>query len=323
MVTLASGSVRYTEQSPPIPVDPALAVTDPDSAQLAGATVTISSGFDVADVFAFTPAGSITGECSSSTLTLSGAGTLAEYQAALRSVTFATPGEDPSMTARTLSFRVADSLGLGLVSTRSVDVVVINDVPVVTATTGALDHVERDGPEPIDAGLNVTDVDSPSLASATVRLTGNHAGDQDLLAAVAPLFEVTPTFEPGTGTLTLAGAATVTEYQTILRAVTYENTSAEPSTLDRTVTFTADDGEAVSDGTTKSIAITAVDFPPPTITQRIANPATADCGVVLPSLSVCVANPATPGCSAVLPTLSQCSANPALPGCSVVFPLPE
>ena len=102
LVTASSGAATYTEQAAPVTVDGALALADQDDTQLIGASVAITGALDPADALAFTPAGAITGSFGAGALTLSGDGTLAEYQAALRSVTFERPGDDPS-TARARS----------------------------------------------------------------------------------------------------------------------------------------------------------------------------------------------------------------------------
>ncbi len=51
-------------------------------------------------------------------------------------------------------------------------------------------------------------------------------------------------------------------YQAALRSVTYQNTSENPSTLNRTVTITASDGVLVSAPSTRQIAVTSVNDPP-------------------------------------------------------------
>ena len=41
---------------------------------------------------------------------------------------------------------------------------------------------------------------------------------------------ITGAWDPGTGVLTLSGSASVGDYQTALRSVTYDNSSEDPST---------------------------------------------------------------------------------------------
>jgi VCBS repeat-containing protein len=93
----------------PIQVTSNLNVTEIVSPNLAGATIVISSGFqNGSDSLLFTSTSSITGSWNAGThtLTLSGSDTLANYQAALRSVQFLTTGT--SSLPRTISFTVTD-----------------------------------------------------------------------------------------------------------------------------------------------------------------------------------------------------------------------
>jgi hypothetical protein len=144
--------------------------------------------------------------------------------------------------------------------TVSITVNAANDAPVVTATAGSLSYTENDVPTAIDPGLTVTDADSPNLTGATVAITGNFASGQDVLAFTNQL-GITGNYNSGTGVLTLTGTTTVSNYQTALRSVTYANSSDNPSTAPRTVTFTANDGTSTGSAT-RGITITAVNDPP-------------------------------------------------------------
>jgi hypothetical protein len=136
----------------------------------------------------------------------------------------------------------------------------LNDAPVVTTTAGNLSYTENAAATAIDPGLTVTDVDSANLTGATVAITGNFASGQDVLAFTNQL-GITGNFNSGTGVLTLIGTTTVANYQTALRSVTYANTSDNPSTSTRTVTFTANDGTDTGFAT-RGITINAVNDPP-------------------------------------------------------------
>src|SRR5205085_4635547 len=68
-----------------------------------------------------------------------------------------------------------------------------------------------------------------------------------------------------TGTLTLTGSDTVAHYQSALRSVKYFNTSDNPSTASRTVSWQVDDGGSVnnlSNVATSTIHVVAVDDAP-------------------------------------------------------------
>src|SRR5205085_7194434 len=60
----------------------------------------------------------------------------------------------------------------------------------------------------------------------------------------------------------LIGLATLENYQTVLRSVTYQNTSDNPGTSTRTISFVASDGELSSAAGTRTVAISAVNDAP-------------------------------------------------------------
>jgi predicted outer membrane repeat protein len=152
--------------------------------------------------------------------------------------------------------------GGALTDTDAVNITVnaANDAPVVTATAGNLAYTENDAATAIDAGLTVSDVDNANLTGATVAITGNFASGQDVLAFTNQL-GITGNYNAGTGVLTLTGTTTVANYQTALRSVTYQNTSDNPSTSTRTVTFTANDGTNTGSAT-RGITVAAVNDAP-------------------------------------------------------------
>ena len=92
-------TLAYTENSSATVIDSTLTLSDADDAQLVGATATISNGLTSGDVIGFTDQNGISGSYDSSTgvLSLSGTTTVAQYQAALRSVTYHSTSEDLSL----------------------------------------------------------------------------------------------------------------------------------------------------------------------------------------------------------------------------------
>ena len=75
---------------------------------------------------------------------------------------------------------------------------------------------------------------------------------------------ITGSWNAGTGALTLTGSASVADYQTALRSVTYVNTSENPSTLARMVSFVANDGTNSSAAAPRTVNVTAVNDAPTT-----------------------------------------------------------
>ncbi len=76
---------------------------------------------------------------------------------------------------------------------------------------------------------------------------------------------ITGTYNAATGVLTLTGSTTAANYQTALRAVTYRNSSENPSALTRTVAFRVQDGPNpanLSNTQSRNINVTAVNDAP-------------------------------------------------------------
>ncbi len=109
--------------------------------------------------------------------------------------------------------------------------------------------------------IAITDVDDTNIESAVVAITGNYANGQDVLAFTNQN-GITGSWNATNGTLTLSGSATLAQYQAALRSITYTNTSDNPSTATRTVSFTVNDGDANSNTQTRDIAITTVNDAP-------------------------------------------------------------
>ncbi len=140
MVTTSGAATTFTGGGGAVLVDGALAVGDVDNATLAAATVSISGGFQAGqDVLGFSSnpvtMGNVAGgyNAASGVLSLSSAGataTLAQWQAALRSVTYDNANPAPSMGIRAVSFDVSDGNSYGPVATQNI---AVNPAPSVPA----------------------------------------------------------------------------------------------------------------------------------------------------------------------------------------------
>ena len=185
VVSTTSSTLSYTENAAATAIDNALTVTDVDSANLSSATIQITGNYQSSqDVLAFTTQNGITGVWNSGTgvMTLSGSATLANYQTALRSITYVNTSDNPSTLTRTVSFTVNDGSANSNTATRAISVAAVNDAPVVTTTGTTLAYTENGSATAIDNALTVTDVDSTNLSSATVSITANFVTGEDVLA---------------------------------------------------------------------------------------------------------------------------------------------
>ena len=132
--------------------------------------------------------------------------------------------------------------------------------PIVTTTVGDLAYLEN-GTTAVDATLTLSDADSANLTAATVTMTANYLNGQDTLA-FTDQNGISGTWTAGTGVMALTGTATVAQYQTALRSITYNNNSNYPTTSTRTVTFEVSDGTNTSNTASRNITITAVNDAP-------------------------------------------------------------
>ena len=137
IVTTTAGPMIYAGNLP-LAVDSGLVVTDTDSLTLTGATVRIAESYVTGqDSLGFVNQSGITGAWNAATgaLTLSGTASLASYQAALRSVTYANTSSSPTTGQRLVSFTVSDGVLDSEVAWRSVSVLTSNVLPTLSNIT--------------------------------------------------------------------------------------------------------------------------------------------------------------------------------------------
>ncbi|QMS87343.1 cadherin-like domain-containing protein [Nostoc edaphicum CCNP1411] len=269
ITTASNSALTYTENATTT-IDSGITLSDADSPNLSSATVSITSGFASAeDILAFTSQNGIMGNYNSSTgvLTLTGSSSVANYQTVLRSVTYTNSSDNPSTTPRTVSFVVNDGTANSSAVTRNINITVVNNAPVATASNSVLAYTEN-ATTAIDSGITISDVDSSNLSSATVSITSGFVSAQDILA-FSEQDGIMGNYNSSTGVLTLTGSATVANYQTALRSITYTNSSDNPSTTPRTVSFVVNDGTANSTAVTRNINITAVNDVPVGVNDSI------------------------------------------------------
>ncbi len=281
VVTTTGGTTAFTEDGGAVVVDSGLTVTDVDNANLASATVTITNVLDVGfeQLAATSCAGLTVGGSGTATLTISGSQPLATYQTCLRSVTYNDTDQDPNTTNRVISFVANDGTASSAPANKTVSVAAVNDAPVVTTTGGTTSFTEGAGAVVVDAGVTVTDVDSPNLASATVTITNVlDVGFESLAASSCAGLTVGGS---GTPTLTISGSQPPATYQTCLQSVTYNNTDLDPDTTNRVISFVANDGALPSNTANKTVTVTAVNSAPVVTTTAGTTAFVEDAGPVV------------------------------------------
>ncbi|MGE2737028.1 Ig-like domain-containing protein [Mycolicibacterium vaccae] len=251
-----------------ITVSPTVLISDVDSTQIRSATVTIGNRA-VGDVLAYTatvPAG-LTATFADGVLTITGDAALATYQQLLASVTLTSTA--PGL--KTVSFELTDTEGNvnAVPAATVVTVLGLADLanPVVLTSLISVNYQAGSSGRAVDPNLLVLDADSTVMSGATVSITGLKAGDT-LSFGTLPA-GITGSY--ANGVLTFTGSASVSDYQTLLRSVTFATASTE--TAIRTISFAiTDDKGGVSVPGEVTLAVLALPVQArPVVVTSVAN----------------------------------------------------
>ena len=106
----------------------------------------------------------------------------------LRGITFTSTSDTPRYHPRTITWTITDNGSPGLPSmshTTTIAVTAVNDAPALDNVASTVDLPPGGGTVTLSPGLTVSDVDSQTLASATVHVSAGStgAGANDVLAA--------------------------------------------------------------------------------------------------------------------------------------------
>ena len=140
-------------------------------------------------------------------------------------------------------------------------IIPVNDPPRLGGVpVDPLLYVEDAAVLPLLPAVIVTDVDSPLLASAEVRLTNPVDGDAEWLLATTDGTGISAVFE--NGTLSLTGAASPGAYQQVLRSVRYWNASQDPDPSNRRIEVKVSGVEASSPPYPLVVQVQPINDPP-------------------------------------------------------------
>ena len=276
-----AANAAWTEEGAVTTLSPSVALSDPSSTTLVGATVAIAAGTytNDLDVLAANTGGtsiSASYNNASETLTFSGTDTLVHYQSVLDSVTFQA-GENPtdfsSFPTRSVTWTVNDGNNSSAAQTTTVGVTNINDPPTLSSVATSASFTEEAAAVSLASAVTIADLDDVNLSSATVQIIGGaFASDGDALAATTTGTGIAASYNAATETLTLAGTDTLAHYQSVLDSVTFsagENPTDLGSNPTRTLTWTlmdpggtANGGANVSTPVTSTVSIINVNDPP-------------------------------------------------------------
>ncbi len=258
---IAGATVVFTQNGAAADLDSGIAVSDPDSGGLlAGATVRISSGLLAGDTLNFANQNGITGayDAAQGVLTLTGTASVANYRAALASITFNSSAINPSNSGadltRTLSWTVTDGNPTNGVSATATSTVDIHAVPTVVAG-GAVNYLAvLDPPVTLDPSIGV--YDGVNLTGASVKI-GSGFVLGDFLFANTGGTNIHASYNVLDGVLTLSGADTLAHYDQVLQNVKFSSSQVTSGsvTIDWQVT---DQSSQVSALATSQVNVTGI-----------------------------------------------------------------
>ncbi len=207
------------------------------------------------------------------TVTFSGASlSEAALQTLVDGLAYSNASQNPTAGTRLVTItEVVDSGSSNNSTALSIESTVVvqpvNDAPVVTTSAGTTSFTEGT-PVVIDPSLTLDDVDNPTLFNAVVSVSGSGVGVGEVLSFVndnAALYGNIAIVASGPTSINLESAgstATLQQWQNALRAVTYSNSSEDPTPDDRIVSFSVTDGTNVSNFATKTVTVTPLNDAP-------------------------------------------------------------
>ena len=144
-LVITSDPATYLEEGAPVAIAPGLNLTDADGHDGTNpsdqyvAAVTITGNYEVGDILGFANTANIeatqTGNLLVFSVVAGQTATVADFENALRSVTFSSSLDDPSVLDRTIGFVFDDGVDSPLPVTTQVLITSVNDAPVQTAGT--------------------------------------------------------------------------------------------------------------------------------------------------------------------------------------------
>jgi VCBS repeat-containing protein len=240
-VVTAGGAVTFTGGGSAVALDPTLTLADLDSGgTLAGATVSIDSTHFLADdTLNFVSQNGITGsyDAAQGVLTLSGTSSIANYQAALDSVTFsessgnADPTGGGNDTTRTISWSVNDGSSTSNTATTGLSV----DSSLATANPDS-NHVLAGQAVTADAAHGVLANDTDTNPADHVVVSAVDGLSADVNQSVAGDYGSLTLHADGSFSYTASGAVTGVEFDTF--TYTASNGHGAPTTSTLTIEVT-------------------------------------------------------------------------------------
>jgi hypothetical protein len=251
----------------PTVVSSVIVIADLDSDQIDSATVTITNP-SAGDVLGYgnVPTG-ITVTTGANSVTFTGPATVAEYEQLLASVTLTSP----TTGITRVSFTVTDDQGnVSAAAGTAVTVIGVPTAatPLVVTSLVNVAYTAGSSSVAVDPGVIVLDVDSTTMNGATVAIADPDIGDTLTWGSLPT--GITADYD--NGVLTFSGAASIDDYQQLLRTVRFSTDPSALATIKSIEFQVTDDSNRVS--TPASVTVTVVSLPitaTPAIVTSVVN----------------------------------------------------
>ena len=286
LISGLGGTTTFVQGTAPISIASTTLVFQLPGVNIASSTITFNylqpgDRFDFYNQFALQHTFVENSSETSATLTFTGVDTAAHYQATLASVRYWCVAGQPSTEPRYGTFKVTDVAGNSGSGQQNVTVALVSQPPSLSMIESTPLTYQANNPvvppQAISATLSIYTPASNNLTSATVAITSgyqNNASAHDLLA-FASQFGITGAFNAGTGTLTLTGLSSVSNYRNALRSVTFSSSGTAVSATPRTLTITVIDGTLptpnASNSVTRTVTVSSVAYAPPILSGLAAS----------------------------------------------------
>ena len=181
------------------------------------------------------------------TLSITGNLSLPRFRDVLGTVTYDNRDDEPTGESRQLLFTVADSPEEDVTAFTFLDIVLVNDVPVLNITFGTVEYSEGDGAVNLIGSVSIDDSDNTTLVSGEVSFNIQDPGAEILGVDTSDAVNIVADYDSVAGILMLTGEDTLENYMSVLQSLTYEHNNMEDPSLSTRIFFiTLSDGLATS-----------------------------------------------------------------------------
>lgn len=176
------------------------------------------------------------------TLTLTGELPLPMFEDVLRTITYNNLDDEPIGNSRLLRFTVSDPPEDDISAFSLIDIVLVNDLPVLMVEFVTNEYSEGDGAIQFIRNVEIEDSDNATLTSGRITFNIRDPGFE-VLSVNTSNSDITSDYDSVTGVLTLTGEDTLASYEAVLQSLSYEHINMDnPTPATRTFNLTISDG---------------------------------------------------------------------------------